>query len=188
MEGGVKEAREAGEPVDLAPRPASVRLLVAVPTLVLALALGWAVVALPEPPVDLAARVAEDLPKSGVAHPITAVLLNFRSYDTLLEIGVLLLAAICVWSLGLRRYRREREVSPNAAPILYGLVRLVVPVMVLVSGYLLYAGSSQPGGAFQAGAVLASAGVLLLLTDRVTPPLHRGGVLASSWPEVSPCS
>lgn len=177
---GNRSEGETGEPVDRVPRPASVRLPVALPALVLTVALGWAVVAMPEPAVDLAGQVEANLDESGVSHPITAVLLNFRSYDTLLEIGVLLLALVCVWSLGLSGYRREREVSTTAAPILYGLVRVVVPVMVLVSGYLLYAGSKQPGGAFQAGAVLAAAGVLLLLTEMVLPPLHRSGLLRLS--------
>lgn len=177
---GDRPEGESGGPVDRARRSAAARLPVALGALVLAATLGWAVVTMPNPPVDLAGQVANNLDESGVSHPITAVLLNFRSYDTLLEIGVLLLALVCVWSLGLSRYRREQEVSPTAAPILYGLVRTVAPVMVLVSGYLLYAGSTQPGGAFQAGAVLAAAGVLVLLTGMVGPQLHRSGLLRLS--------
>lgn len=169
-----------GEPVDSRRRSGAALLPAALGALLLAATLGWAVVAMPEPPVDLAGQVEDNLGESGVSHPITAVLLNFRSYDTLLEIGVLLLALVCVWSLGLSRYRREDEVSPTAAPILHGLARVVAPVMVFVSGYLLYAGSTQPGGAFQAGAVLAAAGVLVLLTGMVGPPLHRSGLLRLS--------
>ncbi len=44
------------------------------------------------------------------------------------------------------------------------LVRLLVPVLILVAAYLLWVGAHAPGGAFQAGAVLGAAGVLLLLT------------------------
>jgi len=47
-----------------------------------------------EPPsggVDLRTAVAANMTASGVEHPVTAVLLNFRGYDTLLEIAVLLL-------------------------------------------------------------------------------------------------
>ena len=43
------------------------------------------------------------------------------------------------------------------------LSRLLVPVLILVAGYLLWVGGHAPGGAFQAGAVLAAAGVLLVL-------------------------
>ena len=35
--------------------------------------------------------------------------------------------------------------------------------MLLLAGYLLWAGSDRPGGAFQAGAVLAAIGVLMRL-------------------------
>ena len=144
-------------------RPANVRLrraLVRVPAAllaaVLALGLGWAVLSLPEPATGLTGRVDAELPNSGVSHPVTAVLLNFRGYDTLLEIGVLLLALLCVWSLRLSPARRDPEAART--PVLGYLVRLLVPVVLVVTVYLLWAGSKQPGGAFQAGAVLAAAG------------------------------
>ena len=47
--------------------------------------------------------------------------------------------------------------------MLEALAKTLVPLMVLVAGYLLWAGAKQPGGAFQAAAVLAAAGVLLIL-------------------------
>ncbi len=39
---------------------------------------------------------------SGVEHPVTAVLLNFRGYDTLLEIAVLLLALLVMLAVSPR--------------------------------------------------------------------------------------
>ncbi len=65
----------------------------------LAAGLGYAVSTLPPSP-GLEALVAEHLDASGTRNPVTAVLLNFRGYDTLLELGVLLLALLGVWSLG----------------------------------------------------------------------------------------
>jgi multisubunit Na+/H+ antiporter MnhB subunit len=41
-----------------------------------------------------------------------------------------------------------------------------VPLLVIIAAYLLWLGAFAPGGAFQAGAVLAAAGVLLLLVER----------------------
>jgi multisubunit Na+/H+ antiporter MnhB subunit len=41
---------------------------------------------------------------------------------------------------------------------------LLIPILVLMASYLLWVGASAPGGAFQAGSVLAAAGVLLILT------------------------
>ena len=107
-------------------------------------------------------------------NPVTAVLLNFRGYDTLLEMVVLLVALLGVWALG------GRSLRPEAAPgpVLDTLVRLLVPVLILVAAYLLWVGAHAPGGAFQAGSVLGAAGVLLLLagwrvhTDLMGLPLR----------------
>jgi len=116
----------------------------------------------------LAAAVAESIGEAGVSNPVTAVLLNFRGYDTLLEVGVMLLAVIGVLSL---RATAKAPASPAGPldPQLSAYGRLMAPVMVLVAGYLLYAGAHAPGGAFQAGAVLGGALVLLGLCG-FTPP------------------
>lgn len=121
--------------------------------------LVYAVLSLPSEAPGLSQNVAENLHLSGVSNPVTAVLLNFRGYDTLLEMAVLLLALLGVWSLG--RLPEQYEASPG--PVLDVLSRLLVPLLLLVAGYLLWVGSREPGGAFQAGSVLAAAGVLLLL-------------------------
>ena len=52
--------------------------------------------ALPAPAIDLRPLVSANLAQSGVAHPVTAVLLNFRGFDTLLEIAVMLVALLGV--------------------------------------------------------------------------------------------
>ncbi len=126
---------------------------------VLAVGLGYAVLSLPGQTPGLSDFVTENIETSGVSNPVTAVLLNFRGYDTLLEMGVLLLALLGVWSLS--RVPEQSEASPG--PVLDMLSRLLVPLLILVAGYLLWVGARAPGGAFQAGAVLGAAGVLLLL-------------------------
>ncbi len=124
--------------------------------------LVWAAWVMPPQHSGLTEQVTARMQRSGVSNPVTAVLLNFRGYDTLLEIGVLLLALICVRSLGaLPQFLTLRP----PGMVLMAFTRLLVPFMVLVAGYLLWAGAHAPGGAFQGGAVLAAAGVLLLLAD-----------------------
>lgn len=149
----------------------------------IAAALGLAIRTRTVPAIDLATQVDDTLGSSGVSHEITAVLLNFRSYDTLLEIAVLLAAAIVALAL--------RDPVPDAAPlapraeapahiealaqtdapahtaaraidtpVLASLVRALHPMLLLLAGYLLWAGSTRPGGAFQAGAVIAALGVI----------------------------
>jgi uncharacterized MnhB-related membrane protein len=62
-------------------------------------ALGWAVLSLPLGGEGLAGRALAALPRSGTTNPVTAALLNYRAYDTLLELGVLLLAVIGAWAM-----------------------------------------------------------------------------------------
>ncbi len=127
---------------------------------------------LPEPTPGLAQQVGERLADSGVEHPVTAVLLNFRGYDTLLELAVLLLALIAVWSLA----SAPRFTDSDPEPALVELSRLLAPLMILVAAYLVWVGAHAPGGAFQAGSVLGAAGVLLRLSGMRVPPRWTG------WP------
>ena len=103
---------------------------------------------------------------------MTAVLLNFRAYDTLLELAVLLTAVLGILALG--------KANPGYRPaglIFDGLVRWLVPVLILTAGYLLWVGAHAPGGAFQAGAILAAAGVVLRLAGRSRTGLPDGFLL-----------
>ncbi len=123
--------------------------------------------------IDLRGPVAAHLAASGVSHPVTAVLLNYRGYDTLLEIAVLLLALLAILAV----VGEPGAAHPAPAhPVLQTLARLATPLMIVVAVYLLWAGAFRPGGAFQAGAVLAAAGVLLhlagLLPGWQTPRLR----------------
>ncbi len=106
----------------------------------------------------LSEQVISQLPVSGVGNPVTAVLLNFRAYDTLLELAVVLTAVLTV--LTLNEKRADYEVS---SPLLQGMTRWLVPLLVVTAGYLLWVGADAPGGAFQAGAMLAAAMILLQL-------------------------
>jgi multisubunit Na+/H+ antiporter MnhB subunit len=133
----------------------------------------WAVATAPAEMVGLRDVALAAVPGSGAEHPVTAVLLDFRAYDTLLEVAVLLLAVIGVWSQRLVSPRLE---MPPPGLLLAASVRTLVPISVLIGGYLLWRGTHAPGGAFQAGAVLAGAGVLVLLAERPLPARGRG------WP------
>lgn len=140
--------------------PGFPRWLTAAAVVLMALGIGYGVTSLAPVAAGLSAETRANLAASGVSHPVTAVLLNFRGYDTLLETVVLLLALLAVWSLG--------AAAPGGAtqpgPVLNVLARLLMPVLILVAAYLLWVGAHAPGGAFQAGSVLGAAGVLLLLS------------------------
>ncbi len=134
-------------------------------SLVVGIGLGAVVYTLPVYTPGLSSEVMANLKHSGVSNAVTAVLLNFRGYDTLLELFVLLLALVGVWSL--RGEPPQQGTAPG--PVLNTLSRLLVPVLILVSVYLLWIGGRAPGGAFQAGSVLGAMGVLLLLSGWRVP-------------------
>lgn len=117
--------------------------------------------------IEISRLVMEMLPQSGVTNPVTAVLLNFRAYDTLLELAVVLTAVF-----GILVLNEKRSVSTQPVGILLsGLTRWLVPLLILMSGYVLWIGAEAPGGAFQAGALLAAAMILLHLAQLPGQPL-----------------
>jgi multisubunit Na+/H+ antiporter MnhB subunit len=154
-----------------------VRIGAAGATGLLGILLVQVVVDLPRTPGGLTALVVENLPASGVRQPVTAVLLNFRAYDTWLEVGVLFLAVLNL--LCLRRSSDLANVAPPLAEdqLLAGMARQLLPMAVLTGGYLLWLGTHSPGGAFQAGAVLAAGGIVLRIAGHRSVAALRMPVL-----------
>lgn len=110
---------------------------------------------------------AAALPASEIVHPVTAVLLSFRAYDTLLEIAVLLIAVIAAQAAPpVARAPQARD------PVLARVAGLMVPLAVVVAVYLLWAGATRTGGAFQAAAVLAGALLLARFAGLPLDPLR----------------
>ncbi len=130
-----------------------------------------------QPPENGLPPVEENMEAAEVSQPVTAVLLNFRGYDTWLEVGVLIAAVLGLLVLH-RAHGLTRPRDEETDPVLNTVTRLLVPLMLLLGGFLLWAGTRIPGGAFQAGAILAGAGVLLRVAG-----LGAGlGRLMTGWP------
>jgi multisubunit Na+/H+ antiporter MnhB subunit len=127
---------------------------------VVGLLLAWAVLTVPPGEPALAGFVRDAAPRSGVGNPVTAVLLNFRGYDTLLEAGVLLLAALGVSTIGADRHAASLGGTRVRGPVILAFAHFVLPGLAVVAAYLLWIGADQPGGAFQGAAVLAGAWLL----------------------------
>jgi len=129
-------------------------------------------------PGGLTGQVLGRMDAAGVEHPVSAVLLNFRSYDTLLEVVVLFVAVLSVTAtLG---EERPRHAPPSArAATLVWFCRVLAPVLVLVAAWVLLAGSDRPGGAFQSGAVLAGA-LILMDTAGLGPGPDHGRLLRAA--------
>ncbi len=171
QQGGRSTNSRDPEPADV---PPALRWAVTLLCAVLAGILGWSLLAgfANSARDTLAQAVAANLATSGVSNPVTAVLLNFRAYDTLLELAVLLTAVLGIFALG-----QARPGYRFAGPVFDSLVRWLVPVLILTAGYLLWVGAHAPGGAFQAGATLAAAAVVLRLAGRSHIGLPTGNAL-----------
>lgn len=156
------------------PAPARFRLPITLACGILGVFLSLLVIRYWESPVPLTEAVFENLPRSGSSNPVTAVILNYRALDTLLEIGVLLVAALSVYAL-------SGPVAGKAprppGPIFRFYLRWMTPVFWLVVVYMVWIGGRAPGGAFQAGALLSGLGALTLLGPSPWPVRLRRRVV-----------
>jgi multisubunit Na+/H+ antiporter MnhB subunit len=181
--GALAHLRRMERPGTAAPEsaPAGLHGPAAVGCAVVAVGLGAVLTSLPEPAPTLAPAAVANMPPMGLGNAVTAVLLGYRSLDTLLETVVLLLAMVGLWTLaplsdwgGPGRLRAE-----DAPPPLVFLARVLPPVGALAGIYLFWEGASAPGGAFQGGTVLAAMAVLAMLAGLV--PVPRMDDLRLRW-------
>ncbi len=100
-----------------------------------------------------------------VANVITAIVVNYRGFDTLGEVSVLFLAAT---GLGSILYRRRKEgehdeaISQPSSQLLQAGSKLIYPAILVLGAYVFIHGHLTPGGGFQGGAIIAT-GLLLMM-------------------------
>jgi multisubunit Na+/H+ antiporter MnhB subunit len=137
---------------------------------VIATGLAAGVLLLPNPPPSLAPQAIESLAKTGLGNPITAVLIAYRAFDTLLEKVVLVLALVSVWSLAPDRYWGRAPSPPCAVrsnePLSF-LAQVLPPLGILIGIHIFWVGADDPGGAFQGGAILAAMWMIVMMA-RIT--------------------
>ncbi len=112
----------------------------------------------------------------GAANLVTAIIVTYRGLDTLGEVTVLFLtAAIVGLVLSMEHKTSSRQGGQRyaAGELLLTGSRLLTPLILLFGAYIFINGHLTPGGGFQGGAILASAVLLLLLTQPVKHFSHR---------------
>ena len=153
----------------------SLRLAAAALCALVSAGLAALVLLLPEPAPTLAPQAMVNIAATGLGNPVTAVLMAFRAIDTLLEVVVLLLALVGIWSLAPDRLwgglpGRRHRADPNG--LLTFIAQILVPVGILVGIYIFWIGSVAPGGEFQGATILAAMWVLAAMAGLVdAPPL-----------------
>ncbi|MBF6987625.1 MULTISPECIES: monovalent cation/H+ antiporter subunit A [Cupriavidus] len=128
---------------------------------------AYAVMTRPFDPVS-AFYVEQAVPGGGGHNVVNVLLVDFRGFDTMGEICVLLIAGLAVQAL----LKGMRLPTPSAAPdglpwtsqahplLLAMLARLMLPLTLLVAVFILLRGHNLPGGGFIAA--LATSVALLL--------------------------
>jgi multisubunit Na+/H+ antiporter MnhB subunit len=149
------------------------RLFTACLCLLVAVALAGVVLLLPDHGPTLAPQSMRHLPETGLGNPVTAVLMAYRSFDTMLEKVVLVLAVVGVWSLAADRYwggapGEARAERPE--PTLAFFAQVLAPVGILVGVHIFWVGADEPGGAFQGGAILAAMWMIVMMARLTEAP------------------
>ena len=149
------------------------RLFTAGLCLLVALALAGVVLLFPDQGPSLAPQSMASLPETGLGNPVTAVLIAYRAFDTMLEKVVLVLAVVGVWSLAADRYwggapGEARAERPE--PTLAFLAQVLAPLGILVGVHIFWVGADEPGGAFQGGAILAAMWMIVMMARLTEAP------------------
>ena len=170
---GAARRLAGGPPVEDAPPGKAQVILIGVGCAGLAVALGAAILALPDPAPSLAEPVMANIAAIEVGNPVTAVLMGFRGLDTLLEAAVLVLAVVALWALapdaawGAAPGWRQPPATDGPLAL---LARVLPPVGVVVAVHILWVGADAPGGKFQAAAILAAMWLLPWMAGIAAPP------------------
>lgn len=124
---------------------------------------------------EVPARYVEQGPgETGVTNVVTGVILDYRAFDTFGETAVLLLALVAVLIL-LRQSPDEKAPVQKQAlnnPVLQSTARLLLPLLLLYSVYVILNGHLSPGGGFSGGVILGASGILACLAFG-TKTMHR---------------
>ncbi len=103
--------------------------------------------------------------KLKVANVVTAIVVNFRGFDTLGEVTVLFLATTAMASILYkgRHQLGERAVLFSGSRIVTTGSKLLFPAIILLGVYVFIHGHLTPGGGFQGGVIIATGFLLMLM-------------------------
>lgn len=119
--------------------------------------------------------LANALPGSGGHNVVNVILVDFRGFDTMVEVSVLVVAGLAVKALlrGLRL--KAQDTGPGGLPwssqshplLLAILARLMLPLTMLVAVFVFLRGHNLPGGGFIASLIVSIALLLQYVASGV---------------------
>ncbi|MCF7858363.1 MAG: sodium:proton antiporter [Candidatus Cloacimonetes bacterium] len=94
---------------------------------------------------------------------VTSVIVSYRGLDTLGEVTVLFLATAGVGFL--LKHKKNKNSLRKASELLQTSSSFLVALIILFGIYIFVHGHLTPGGGFQGGVIIASAFLLMILSD-----------------------
>lgn len=124
--------------------------------------------------------ITESYRETGVPNMVTAVLADYRGYDTLFEVVVILTAGIAISGI-LRRHPGRTAQGPRQSAdhvakrdfIVVTTCRVLAPVIQLFALYVVAHGHHSPGGGFQGGVIFGASLILMALARDLPTALLR---------------
>ncbi len=111
----------------------------------------------------------EGFADTGSKNLVTAILLDYRLFDSLFEAGILLIAVsgvIWISKHDIEEKNAQFMLDKYKTPDLFvTFSRLVYPLMLAFGFYVIINGHISPGGGFQGGAIVATAILILYYID-----------------------
>lgn len=89
----------------------------------------------------------------GIPSTVTAILADYRGYDTLLETLVILIGGLSVYIISKTDTHPPKESSEQLIKV---ISKFILPMIILFAFYIQMHGEVSPGGGFQAGAILGA--------------------------------
>ncbi len=136
----------------------------------------------PQSPASSSPVSSHFIEKTGVdtevPNMVTAVLADYRGFDTMFETVVVFIAGMAVLAIlknsvkkGSVRFDHIVDVEPDL--IVTNTVRLIVPVIQIFAFYVLAHGHVSPGGGFQGGVLMGASFILVALSWDLETALAR---------------
>ena len=128
--------------------------------------------------------VEQGTEETGAVNTVAGMILDYRAFDTLGE-SFVLFTAVCAVTILMKLSPKKRRPLPKevvnyaADPIVAGVCRGLIPVILLFGVYILLNGHLSPGGGFSGGAVLAAALMIYALVwgDEAASRTFRASIL-----------
>ncbi|MFT5407406.1 MAG: multicomponent Na+:H+ antiporter subunit B [Verrucomicrobiales bacterium] len=130
---------------------------------------------------DVSVRYIEDAyKKAKTPNVVTAVLADYRGFDTMFETVVILVAGIAIISVlsvigkGDQPRGGDIEERPEVPDlIIVQTCKLVIPILQIFALYVVAHGHYSPGGGFQGGVMMGASLILLALACGLPTALQR---------------